>query len=1085
MICANFTSKWNARQPFCHRQVPRFLTYFADVPGLHPLNHSPVPVPVPVRNPTCVPAGFGDNTAGANTHGSASKPIAGLNQMCEAGPRLGRDMDLVPEQPSASGEKEGPPPAPPPSPSLLSQPPIQCINGTQLPPQPLAVVAEDPPPTTTTPTSTLMGPAQPGALIPWENSLPPPETFPIPTAGPLAATSSLSNFSAFAPSKADEHDPKLLACLTDGEIIYIENCLDSLRAESNKILAGVTNYYNTANLTPVDGPDRDDICHEPEALNSAFRLAMYALDTGFPSPTLEVQFPPVFEGNTWVRVACATLAAIRRGMIRSTPACLKAATSIPLNLSTAILKLHQDIIPPKTEGELLQCLTEQIGGMVNFHNDLNLDANPYTFFDGIKEKTRVHLEEGARLQARIEVDEWRNQFVNRLKATEFKEIAKSLASELSANPLHTDIHKAYTKQVLTQMVALRNKAIAEAKEAIKDELTNDIKLAVEAERANMHKKETEHVQREVSQDVSQEAARDLGLTPSDFATAPGGKDPSPRNAHLKPGVSPMGPPPPRTGAKRTASAPLEIAYPSPRRIVPLVPPTSGFSHAGPQPPPNCPRTPSPGDNGGLAGSMHNPNNVMEVDNGPLHADAAPQNQGHPTPLPLSTQANPKASRLEAIQNMLASLAARIEQVADMVEKPQNRSASERTPAADNRPTQQPTRVDIPRPANTNDGFIQTEPPRRTWNVITANGIAQQTNANAYATRAAANQGRTPTGRPTARASAAQAKGPSNTEVTVLRDGGLLTQAAEAAVRAQRPDTIVKEVQRQINAKIKNNPIQLLAGRWSSSVRRTGNFIFTIRGRVDFSLIASYSRFLLAPFLDAQLAPTGTWTWAQLRGVPIWNEVGTPQSQEELLNVLRANLAFETAILTIAPRWQVPIERLTGDTGTILISYCDADGAITRQAREDHVFMFNSYAMRTTPVFAESQQMHSSATSAEGHTIPKNTTKNAAEFIGTLAYATAHLNVYSVGTQATTRGIQNAPNERSRQGQASPTPSPASQGHPFDDSTSEAQVEWDLDWERLGEEPVPGGWDNTKEETTGHGPSYGIAPRNATPGPSHV
>ncbi|KAF8257500.1 hypothetical protein EI94DRAFT_1817666 [Lactarius quietus] len=221
------------------------------------------------------------------------------------------------------------------------------------------------------------------------------------------------------------------------------------------------------------------------------------------------------------------------------------------------------------------------------------------------------------------------------------------------------------------------------------------------------------------------------------------------------------------------------------------------------------------------------------------------------------------------------------------------------------------RVDIPRPANTNDGFIQMEPPQRTWNVITANGIAQQTNTNAYTTRAAANQSCSPTGRPTARALAAQAKGPSNTKVTVLRDGGLLTQAAKAAVWAQHPDTIVKEVQRQINAKIKNNPIQLLAGRWSSS-----------------------------------LAPTGTWTWAQLRGVPIWNEVGTPQSQEELLNALRANPAFETAILTIAPRWQVPIERLTRDTGTVLISYCDADGAITRQAREDHVFMFNSYVKFT-------------------------------------------------------------------------------------------------------------------------------------------
>ena len=135
---------------------------------------------------------------------------------------------------------------------------------------------------------------------------------------------------------------------------------------------------------------------------------------------------------------------------------------------------------------------------------------------------------------------------------------------------------------------------------------------------------------------------------------------------------------------------------------------------------------------------------------------------------------------------------------------------------------------------------------------------------------------------------------------------------------------------------------LLAGRWSSSVQRTGNFIFTIRGKVEFPLIFSYSRFLLAPFPGAELTPTGDWTWAQLRGVPIWNEEYSPRSQEELLTALRANPAFEHTILTILPRWQIPVERLEGKEGTVAIAFCDPDGTIARQAQEDHIFMFNSY-----------------------------------------------------------------------------------------------------------------------------------------------
>ncbi|KAF8264274.1 hypothetical protein EI94DRAFT_1703354 [Lactarius quietus] len=394
------------------------------------------------------------------------------------------------------------------------------------------------------------------------------------------------------------------------------------------------------------------------------------------------------------------------------------------------------------------------------------------------------------------------------------------------------------------------------------------------------------------------------------------------------------------------------------------------------------------------------------------------------------------------------------------------------------------------------------------------------------------------GRPSSKPT--DARGPSNTEVTVLRDGGLHSEAAEAAMRAQHPDSIVKEVQKQINVNVKNNPMQLLAG----------NFIFTICGRVDFPLIASYSRFLLAPFLGAELAPMGNWTWAQLRGVPIWGDNGRPHPQDVLLATLRTNPTFENAILTITPRWQVPIERLNGDTGTVLISYSDPDGTISRQAREDHIFMFNSYIKFTVspsrPHLIQCTRCHqfghahnSRACRVPVDTLicfkcggPHRTERHSQEcqrvhrdvgvcdcplkciLCGNTGHHAQDLKCPKRADSAPTRSAnqpqvqaQHATREEQGEGwvmvgskkrsqvpahpayrgtgkgKQPPPPSPASDNRSMNKGTSEVQVENDLDW-NWGEEPCPGGWDNTSKYM-GPGRIQTPAPRNATPGPSHV
>ena len=916
-------------------------------------------------------------------------------------------MDLVPEHhPSTAPEGEVGPAGPtyPPQPQLPTA--ADTADLTQSPQtntSPTEESASSNAPTSTPglPTSALMGPGQPGTQASGLPLPPPPpeETVtPHPKVGPHAAISSSSAFNMFEPHYAPENtEAQIIQGLLPADRHLMEKRLDELRESANGILTGVANFYNQGSLIAARHREgQPPICDE-QTMNAAFKIVLNVLDAGFP-PEADAPHPPMVEGAVWFRAVISILAAVGRGMIRSTPAQLKAAAESPLNLKEAFLQLSPEILQPKSDGEMLQCLAEQIAGMVNFRNDLNLDANPYSFFDAIKERARPLLEEGANLEAKAEVEAWKTKLTNHLKSCGLEELMKDIQKELNENPVTSDRQEATGKEIIARAGAFKKMLLDQARKDVRTSCAEEIKAAAEQERASYYKEELERVQREESRNVNQEvrnwrisykekkeqefqsaldaevkaaniaaviqAAKELGLKPSDFKGAQSAGE----KTHRPGPPLNIGPPPAKAGSKRTASGNMAPPPPPPTPASPMeVVPEDGnparntrsrSRERGPREDPlsllpadapRIQRAPSPFVSG-VASSMHNPANAMAVDAATQPGPGPQEQTGANTPTQtgnLTVGQTPNEEPLVAIQAMLMTLTARIEQVASLVEgpsrRPQNPAVATvpKAPATVNRPP----RVDIPRQKNPDDGFIQADPPRRAWNNVTAQGIAQQEEAKKSANKAAVAQGRNQTGRPTTRGPPARAL-PSNTEVTVLRDGGLTDQAAEAAVRAQRPDNIVQEVQRQINAQVKNNPIQILAGRWSSSVKRTGNFIFTIRGQVNFPLVASYSRFLLAPFPGSELAPSGNWTWAQLRGVPVWDETDTVHSQEQLLAELRSNPAFESAILTTQPRWQIPIERLTGDTGTVVFSYCDPDESITRQAREDHVFLFGTYVKFT-------------------------------------------------------------------------------------------------------------------------------------------
>ena len=124
--------------------------------------------------------------------------------------------------------------------------------------------------------------------------------------------------------------------------------------------------------------------------------------------------------------------------------------------------------------------------------------------------------------------------------------------------------------------------------------------------------------------------------------------------------------------------------------------------------------------------------------------------------------------------------------------------------------------------------------------------------------------------------------PSLTEVTIIRNGGSIDNASERRVRDRQPDAIVREVKASI-ARAVAKPLPIIAGRWSSGTRSRGNFVFTMRGQIDFSTIQKFERFLTSPFPGGgQLCPNQGWTKLLAHGVPVLDNDDSIFGPDDLL-----------------------------------------------------------------------------------------------------------------------------------------------------------------------------------------------------------
>ncbi|KAH9011403.1 hypothetical protein EDB85DRAFT_2228842 [Lactarius pseudohatsudake] len=238
-------------------------------------------------------------------------------------------------------------------------------------------------------------------------------------------------------------------------------------------------------------------------------------------------------------------------------------------------------------------------------------------------------------------------------------------------------------------------------------------------------------------------------------------------------------------------------------------------------------------------------------------------------------------------------------------------------------------------AKDNNGFITVTRPKLAYNIVSATAVKQQQTSKAQTANFAAAQQRSASGRLQPGASPT----PQNTtRVVVARHGGFPDPAKEATLRATLPEIIATSVRACIERGTPA-PIKILSGRWAKGVEKTGNYVYTITGKITMERILQYSKFLLQPFPGGTLLPAKGWHWAQLREVLVHGEDGV-HTEEQLLAELVRNPAFDGVPFVAPPHWERDIMKMDTATATVIFAYVDPTGKVNKEAMSNGVFMFN-------------------------------------------------------------------------------------------------------------------------------------------------
>jgi hypothetical protein len=189
----------------------------------------------------------------------------------------------------------------------------------------------------------------------------------------------------------------------------------------------------------------------------------------------------------------------------------------------------------------------------------------------------------------------------------------------------------------------------------------------------------------------------------------------------------------------------------------------------------------------------------------------------------------------------------------------------------------------------------------------------------------------------------------NTEITIIRNGGVNDKKKEEELRKKAPESIVMEARTAVE-KAAANPIKVLMGhqahpqinKKTGQPIYTGNFVYTIAGEIPFERVQAFGKALCEPLLTGRLMPVNGWRWIQIRGVPNKDATSTIYNTDQLNAKLRNNASFANVTICIAAHFQENFTRVTMDhSSTVQVAYMDITGEITTKACDKGLVMFGA------------------------------------------------------------------------------------------------------------------------------------------------
>ena len=157
-------------------------------------------------------------------------------------------------------------------------------------------------------------------------------------------------------------------------------------------------------------------------------------------------------------------------------------------------------------------------------------------------------------------------------------------------------------------------------------------------------------------------------------------------------------------------------------------------------------------------------------------------------------------------------------------------------------------------------------------------------------------------------------------------------------------------------------IQILGGHWAGSVAKTGNFVFTINGKIPFEEIVPFAAALISPLKVGELRPLDRWLWTQLREVPTTGQDGVVYDNDTLTAELLRNPVFYGVTLCTLAHWQKSVEKVMHDAeATLQVSYLDETGEITKAIQRSEIHMFGRrvkfFVIGNNPRLAQCSRCH--------------------------------------------------------------------------------------------------------------------------------